>query len=469
MKEGIGIKVDLEENIRRSVSPYHTVENVGTLYRKEGFMELKPGEPFSLQPGGRYFVSVYGSTLAAFVIRTPDGNRERPNLRIACSHTDVPTFKLKPRCGIPADIGGDRGYLKLNTEVYGGPILNTWLDRPLSLAGRVAVRGRNCFSPVMIPADFKEPVLTIPNLAIHMNRDVNKGIELNRQKDMLPLAAVREHIKEGLPQALFQEKLLEAVNRQAAVCRNGSKALEKERFEWEDILDYELFLYQWESGCRIGLDSSMYSSPRLDNMTSVYGITAGLLNASAGVSEKTGDTKPEQCGIDIAMYFDNEEIGSRTKQGAGSNVLLLLLEKIYLALGKSREEMINDIFNGFMLSVDVAHAAHPNAMEKSDITNRVMLNSGIVIKESANQAYAGDVAAVSTIKQMCEEQDIPYQVFVNRSDMAGGQTLGSILSSSVPVRTIDIGVPVLAMHSARELMGAEDKKNLEKLLTVFYS
>ena len=150
-------------------------------------------------------------------------------------------------------------------------------------------------------------------------------------------------------------------------------------------------------------------------------------------------------------------------------MLLLLLEKIYLALGKSREEMINDIFNGFMLSVDVAHAAHPNAMEKSDITNRVMLNSGIVIKESANQAYAGDVAAVSTIKQMCEEQDIPYQVFVNRSDMAGGQTLGSILSSSVPVRTIDIGVPVLAMHSARELMGAEDQKNLEKLLTVFYS
>lgn len=469
MKEADGLKVDLEDNIRRSVSPYHTVENVGTLYRKEGFRELKQGEPFQLQPDGRYFVSVYGSTLAAFVIRTPDGNGEKPNLRIACSHTDVPAFKLKPDCGIFTDTGGERGYLKLNTEVYGGPILNTWLDRPLSVAGRVAVRGRNCFSPVMISVDFKEPVLTIPNLAIHMNRQVNKGIELNRQKDMLPLAAVRNQIRQGMPGELFQEKLLEAVNRQAAAGRDNEKAFGKERFEREDILDYELFLYQWESGCRIGLDSSMYSSPRLDNMTSVYGITAGLLNASADTAKESGNAGLQQCGIDIALYFDNEEIGSRTKQGAGSNVLLLLLEKIYAALGKSREEMINDIFNGFMLSVDVAHAAHPNALEKSDITNRVILNSGIVIKESANQAYAGDAAAVSTIKQMCQEQDIPYQVFVNRSDMAGGQTLGSILSSSVPVRTIDIGVPVLAMHSARELMGMEDQKNLEKLLTVFYS
>lgn len=469
MKEAVGIDIDLEENIRRSVSPYHTVENVAALYRKEGFQELRAGRAFSLRPGGRYIVSVYGSTLAAFVIRMPDNNRERPNLRIACSHTDVPTFKLKPCCGIFTDIGGDRGYFKLNTEVYGGPILNTWMDRPLSIAGRVAVRGRNCFTPVMIPVDFKEPVLTIPNLAIHMNREVNKGIELNRQKDMLPLAAVREHLKENLCQELFQEKLLEAVNRQAAGCRTNGLVLEKECFKREDILDYELFLYQWESGCRIGLDSSMYSSPRLDNMTSVYGITAGLLNASAAAADRTGAAEPESCGLDMALYFDNEEIGSRTKQGAGSHVLLLLLEKIYAALGKSREEMINDIFNGFMLSVDVAHAAHPNAMDKSDITNRIMLNSGIVIKESANQAYAGDVSAVSTIKQMCREQEIPYQVFVNRSDMAGGQTLGSILSSSVPVRTIDIGVPVLAMHSARELMGAEDQKNLEKLLTVFYS
>ncbi len=469
MKEVIGGKINLEENIKRSVSPYHTVENVAALYRNEGFKELEAGEAFLLQPGGKYIVSVYGSTLAAFVIRLPDESGERPNLRIACSHTDIPTFRLKPSCGIFTDIGRNRGYLKLNTEVYGGPILNTWMDRPLSIAGRVAVRGRNCFTPVMISVDFKEPVLTIPNLAIHMNREVNKGIELNRQKDMLPLAAAQEHIKESLCQELFYEKLLEAVNHQAAVYRNSGMVLEKESFEREDLLDYELFLYQWESGCHIGLDSSMYSSPRLDNMTSVYGITAGLLNASAAATERTGDAEPEQCGLDIALYFDNEEIGSRTKQGAGSNVLLLLLEKIYGALGKSRQKMINDIFNGFMLSVDVAHAAHPNAMEKSDITNRVMLNSGIVIKESANQAYAGDVAAVSTIKQMCREQDIPYQVFVNRSDMAGGQTLGSILSSSVPVRTIDIGVPVLAMHSARELMGAEDQKNLEKLLTVFYS
>lgn len=469
MKEKIGIKVDLEENIKRSVSPYHTVENVENLYRNQGFTELKPGAPFQLRPGGKYFVSIYGSTLAAFVIRTPDDGRKGPNLRIACSHTDFPTFKLKPRCGIHTDIAEDRGYLKINTEVYGGPILNTWMDRPLSIAGRVAVRGGDCFHPIMIPVDFEEPVLTIPNLAIHMNREVNKGVELNRQKDMLPLAAIREHLREDLSQELFQEKLLEAVNRRAALNQDSGFASKKECLEWKDILDYELFLYQWESGCRIGLDASMYSSPRLDNMTSVYGITAGLLNACTNIDTDVRDVGPGQCGIHMAMYYDNEEIGSRTKQGAASNVLLMLLEKIYPALGKSREEMINDIFSGFMLSVDVAHAAHPNAMEKSDITNRVMMNSGIVIKESANQAYAGDAAAVSVVKQMCQEYNINYQVFVNRSDMAGGQTLGSILSSSVPVRTIDIGVPVLAMHSARELMGAEDQKNLEKLLTVFYS
>lgn len=479
MKEKTGMNVDLKENINRSVSPWHTVEHVKNLLRKEGFTELKMGESFDLNPGGRYFVSVYGSTLAAFTVQAPKERSGKPKLRIACSHTDFPTFKLKPECSIYSGVTADKGYLKLNTEVYGGPILNTWLDRPLSIAGRVAVKGKNCFWPVMILVDFEEPVLTIPNLAIHMNREVNKGVELNRQKDMLPVAAIQEHLKENLNQGLFQQKLLQAVKKQMYSDHGGIRndwkdyvnpnVLEKDCLEWQDILDYELFLYQWEQGCSIGLDASMYSSPRLDNMTSVYGITTGLLNACSSVSWDNPVASLEQCGISIAMYYDNEEIGSRTKQGAASNVLLMLLEKIYPALKKSREDMINDIFNGFMLSVDVAHAAHPNSMEKSDITNRVMMNSGVVIKESANQAYAGDAAAVSVVKQICQEQDIKYQVFVNRSDMAGGQTLGSILSTSVPLRTIDIGVPVLAMHSARELMGIEDQKNLEKLLTVFYS
>lgn len=460
------MKIDLETNIKRSVSAYHTVENVEKILEKEGFTELKLGESFSLVSGGKYFVSIYDSTLAAFVIKMPEDNASKtPNLRIACSHTDFPTFKIKPECGIPMEIAQNKGYLKINTEVYGGPILNTWLDRPLSIAGRVAIKGSDAFNPTTLLVDFEEPVITIPNLAIHMNRNVNKGIELNRQKDMLPMAAILEHVKENLNQQLFEEKLLEIVNKQyAAVCDGENRNL-----ELQDILDYELFLYQWESGCPIGLDASMYSSPRLDNMTSVYGITTGIINSGNQADCSELKVEPDQCQLNVAMYYDNEEIGSRTKQGAASNVLLMVLEKIYLALGKSREDMLNDIFNGFMLSVDVAHAAHPNAIEKSDVTNKVMMNAGIVIKESANQAYAGDTIGVSVIKQLCREHDVPYQVYVNRSDMAGGQTLGSILSASVPIRTIDVGVPILAMHSARELMGAEDQKNLEKLLTVYYS
>lgn len=461
--------IDLKENIDRSVSAFHTIENVKKMLLEHEFTELLMDEKFNLTAGGKYFVNLYDSTMAAFVVKAPDNKKNKPELRIACSHTDFPTFKIKPECEIRTGITSKKGYLKINTEVYGGPILNTWLDRPLSIAGRVAVRGKDCFLPELILVDFKEPVLTIPNLAIHMNRNVNKGVELNRQKDMLPIADVIENINENLNHSNFNDHLLENINKQIHNNQALREKLGKECLEYDDILDYELFLYQCEMGCQIGFVKTLFSSPRLDNLTSVYGITAGLIESCKEKIQNKEDMELNQCGVHIAMYFDNEEIGSKTKQGAASNVLPMLLEKIYLSLGKSREDMINNIFRGFMLSVDVAHATHPNAVEKSDITNPVMLNSGIVIKESANQAYAGDTFAVSVIKQLCLEHDIKYQVFVNRSDMIGGQTLGSILSVMVPMRTLDIGIPVLAMHSARELMGVEDQKKLEKLLTVFFS
>ena len=225
----------------------------------------------------------------------------------------------------------------------------------------------------------------------------------------------------------------------------------------EDISDYELFIYQTERGSTIGAYDEMYSSPRLDNLTSVFAQMRAIVNCD------------RHDGINLAIFYDNEEIGSTTKQGAASQVIMLILEKIYVALGYDRDYMINDILSGMMVSIDVAHATHPNLPEKSDITNKVSLNGGIVIKESASQSYANDAQGISAVKSICEKFDCKYQIFVNRSDMPGGRTLGSISSTVLPMRTIDIGIPLLAMHSSRELMGKNDEKNLEKFLTGFYS
>ena len=450
-------------NIAQSVTAFHTVSRVKTLLEEAGFLELQLSKPFTIARGGKYYVSLYDSSLAAFVIGDEIGQDRMVPLRIACSHTDFPTFKIKPEAGITVDIHDGTGYQKLNTEVYGGPILNTWMDRPLSIAGRVVVKGETPFAPYSILVDFKKPVLTIPNLAIHMNREVNKGVELNRQKDTLPLLEAGAYVKENLQTSAFMQAVFEytreALQEQLQQTPELYSYYMQHDFQITDILDYELYLYQWEQGCTVGLHDSMYSSPRLDNLTSVYAIAEGLIQASY--------SKPS--GLLVGMFYDNEEIGSKTKQGAASNILMLVLEKIYLALGKTKEQLIDDILEGLMLSVDVAHATHPNALEKSDITNKVILNNGIVIKEAANQSYAGDAVGIGIVKQLCQEKDIAYQIFVNRSDMQGGQTLGSILSALVPIRTVDIGVPLLAMHSARELMGIQDQNNLEKLLTAFYS
>ena len=225
----------------------------------------------------------------------------------------------------------------------------------------------------------------------------------------------------------------------------------------EDISDYELFIYQAEKGSTIGVYDEMYSSPRLDNLTSVFAQMRAIVNCD------------RQDGINMAIFYDNEEIGSATKQGAASQIIMLILEKMYVALGYNRDDMINDILSGMMVSIDVAHATHPNSPEKSDRTNKVSLNGGIVIKESASQSYANDAQGISAVKSICEKFGCKYQTFVNRSDMPGGRTLGSISSTVLPMRTIDIGIPLLAMHSSRELMGKNDEKNLEKFLTGFYS
>lgn len=419
----------LDEFIGRSVSPFHTVRTAIEQLEKKGFRELKMNRVWQIEENSSYYVNIYDSSFMAFTV----GNMENAKdaLRIVSAHTDFPCIKLKPH----ADIYDNR-YHKLNAEVYGGAILNTWLDRPLSVAGKITYRGDDIFSPRRELVNIDEPVLTIPNLAIHMNRDVNKGVALNKQKDMLPVCGI---IEDELNRQDFIKTILS---------KYGSE---------DDVLGYELYVYQWENGDIIGVNGDMFSSPRLDNITSVKAAVEAIINS--GVRD----------GINMIVCFDNEEIGSRTKQGAGSNILPMLLEKIFISLGYGREEYIDYILSGFMISADVAHAIHPASPEKNDITNKPYLNGGTVIKIAASQSYANDAGAVAVIKELSKQSQSDVQIFVNRSDMPGGSTLGSITSSLLPMRTIDVGVPILAMHSARELMGVKDQQNIEKLLTCFFT
>lgn len=426
---------ELNQFIRKSVSPFHTAKAAANEFGRHGFQELELGSKWEISQEGKYFVKIFGSSIAAFTIGQK--GTECSGLRIAAAHTDFPCFKIKPLASI-----FENGYHKLNTEVYGGPILNTWLDRPLSIAGRVALKGKDCFSARAVNVDFEKPVLVIPNLAIHMNKNVNKGLELNRQKDMLPLAdAAVSLVNESMENTDLLSELSKLIN-----------------VDTGEILDYELYIYQCEEGAVSGFNGTLFSSPRLDNITSVKACTDALINA--GVRED---------GINAVVFYDNEEIGSRTKQGAASNVFSMILEKIYLSLGKSREDFINGVLNGNAVSVDVAHAIHPDSPEKNDITNKPVLNGGTVIKLAAAQTYANDALASAMVKSLAEKSGVKCQTFVNRSDMPGGSTLGAITSAVLPMRTIDIGVPVLAMHSARETMGIYDQENIKKLLTCYFS
>ena len=423
---------NLLEFIHQCPSPYYTVRTLAHMLTAAGFQELDLTDLWELEPGGRYFVKIYGTTLIGFAV----GKKEGP-VRIGASHTDFPCFRIKPQPEISKE-----GYGTLNVEGYGGMIVSTWMDRPLSAAGMVSMAGPDPFHPRMQLIDFKRPVAIIPSLAIHMNRTVNDGYAWNKQKDVLPLAAL------GVEKDSGTHFFRSLVAREAGCSET-------------DLLSYELSLYPVEAGCLLGLSDEFISSPRLDNLTSVKAVADGLIASD-----------PES-GISVGAFFDHEEVGSRTKQGAGSLIFLQVLERIYAALGRGlgrgRERLYADLGAGFMLSVDVAHAFHPNYGDKCDPTHKPVLGGGVVLKESASQSYAGDAEAVGVITGLCRQHGIPCQTFVNRGDIAGGSTLGSIASALVPIRTMDIGVPLLAMHSARETMGRADQEALTRLLEVFFA
>lgn len=421
---------DLIDYIYASPTAFNAVETSKELLIKNGFEELQMNKKWKLRVGGKYFIIKNSSSLTAFVINS---DKMEDGFRIIGSHSDSPTFRIKPN----AEMTVENTYLKLNTEAYGGAILSTWFDRPLSIAGRVVLKSENILCPREEVININKPICIIPNIAIHMNRSVNDGYKFNKQKDTLPLVGL---ITETLEKDDF---LIKEISKELKVAK-------------EDILDFDLYLYEYEKGSIIGPNEEFISSSRLDNLSMAHASLHGLINANG------------RNGINIASIFDNEEVGSSTKQGADSNMLLNLLERICISLGKNREEFFSALYSSFMISADLAHALHPNICEKHDPTNRPVIGGGPVIKISANQAYTSDAFSSGVYKNICDKCGVKYQQFVNRSDERGGSTIGPISATHVDINSVDIGSPILSMHSVRELGSVEDHYDIYKTFVEFY-
>lgn len=417
--------------LKAGTSAIMVVKEAEQQLKEAGFEELRFSNTWGLTEGGKYYMKHHGTTLLAFTVGQQVESQE--GFKIAAAHTDFPCLRIKPNPDVATS-----GYAQVNVEVYGGAILNTWLDRPLSISGRIAVKSNDVMHPDMHYIDIKRPLMTIPNLAIHMNREVNKGVELNRQTDMLPVVGLLE----------------KELNEKQAFLKFLAK---EEGVAVEDILDYELWVYCMQEPVTFGMNEELILSPRLDNLTSVQALLTGIIEGK------------QKKGINVIALFDHEEIGSKTKQGAGSLLLLNVLEKICDSFGKTTAQTKESIYESFLLSVDVAHGLHPNNAGKMDITNKPVLGGGLCIKEACSQSYATDCEAVAVVEQICQRAGVAYQKFVNRSDMAGGGTLGSIASSIIPIPTVDVGIPLLAMHSAAETMGKKDMESLTGLVREFFS
>lgn len=417
--------------LKKGTSAVMVVKEAEQQLVEAGFEELHFSNTWGLTEGGKYYMKHHDTTLFAFTV--PLQVEFKDGFRIAAAHTDFPCLRIKPNPDVVTN-----GYAQVNVEVYGGAILNTWLDRPLSISGRMAVKSDDVMHPDMRYINMEKPLMSIPNLAIHMNREVNKGVELNRQTDMLPIVGLLE----------------EELNEKHAFLEFLAK---EEGVKAEDILDYELWVYCMQEPVTFGMQDEFLLSPRLDNLTSVQALLTGLIEGR------------QSSGINVIALFDHEEIGSHTKQGAGSLLLLNVLEKICDSFGKTMAQTKESIYESFLLSVDVAHGLHPNKTGKMDITNKPVLGKGLCIKESCSQSYATDCEAIAIVEQICRKAGISYQKFVNRSDMQGGGTLGSIASSILPIPTVDVGVPLLAMHSAVETMGKEDMESLTGLVREYFS
>lgn len=407
-------------------------KNISDELEKAGFRRVDPQEPLGqVSAGDKLFVTKNDSSVYAFQIgRKPLAD---VGFHMICAHCDSPTFRIKPN----AEMTCEGGIVKLNTEVYGGPIMSTWFDRPLTLAGRVIVRGADALHPRTLLMHVRRPLLQISNLAIHFNRQVNDGVKLSKQKDVLPILGI-------ISSELERGQLLLNI-----ICEELS-------IEREDILDFDLYLADASPACTFGVHEEFISSGRLDDLSMCFAGLEALLSS------------PEADTTKVLAIFDNEETGSQTKQGAGSPFLASMLKRIAWAQSGTEEAYWQAVERAFMISADNAHAWHPNYSEKFDPTNHPVLGGGPVIKFNAAQKYASDAVSAAVFSEICRQAGVPCQRFVNHSDVAGGSTLGNILASSVPLRGVDMGNAILAMHSCRETGSVDDHLYCVKAFTEFY-
>lgn len=410
--------------IQKSPTAFQAVEEMSQRLQKEGFKELKEEKHWDLKAGGNYFVTRNHSAVIAFSIP----KKPAWKFHIMASHSDSPALKIKEN----PEMEVEKAYIKLNVERYGGMLLAPWFDRPLSVAGRLIVRKNGEIQEKLVAVD--KDLLVIPNLAIHMNREVNDGYKYNVQKDMLPLYS--DYDGKG--------SFMKLMAAEADVAE-------------EDILGHDLFLYDRTPGTVWGANEEFISAPRLDDIQCAFASLEGFLR---------GERKES---IAVHCVLDNEEVGSTTKQGAASTFLKDTLMRINMGLGRTQEEYLMTLADSFMVSADNAHALHPNHTDKTDPVNRPVLNGGIVIKYNANQKYCTDGVSAAIFKDICDRAEVPYQTFVNRSDMAGGSTLGNISNTQVPMKTVDIGFAQLAMHSVYETTGAKDTESLAKAAAVLFA
>ena len=393
-------------------------------FAENGYQLLSEQEYWKLQPGGKYIVTRNHSALIAFSIP----KKECRKFHIIASHSDSPAFKIKEN----PEMRVENAYTKLNVEGYGGMLMAPWFDRPLSVAGRVVVRRDGSLKEELVNID--RDLVMIPSLAIHMNREANKGVSYNPQKDLLPLLGCGDSKPEFLKIVAEEIKVKE-----------------------EDILAHDLFLYNRMEGTIWGADREFVSAPRLDDLQCAFASMEGML---AGKHEES---------IAVHCVLDNEEVGSGTKQGAASTFLKDVLHRINSALGHSEEDYLTALASSFMVSADNAHSVHPNQPDKADPTNRPYMNKGIVIKYSANQKYTTDAVSGAIFRTMCSHAGVPVQIFHNRSDILGGSTLGNISGNQVALNTVDIGLAQLAMHSNYETAGSRDTAYLIETARVLFS
>lgn len=419
--------------IKQSPTAFQAVDTMKNILEQNNYQAYSPNQKAKLKPGDKYYYLKNDSAIIAFEI----GNEPLENgFKIFGAHTDSPSLRIKPN-----SISIKENIIRLNTEIYGGPILNTWFDRPLSLAGRVTVKGNQAFKSQTLLLDFEDPIMILPNVAIHMNREVNKGSEIKANRHLLPIIALAD--TEAVDQDWFDNLIAQ-----------------KLEIEAENILDYDLFAYETTPGNIVGVNQEFISSGRLDNLAMCYAGIRGLVDREVNSSFN---------GINLLLYTDNEEVGSLSKQGADSLFVRDILESICLNLGGTRQDFLNIFDCSFMISADQAHAVHPNYSEYADPEHRPLINEGPVIKLAASLSYATDSKSAGHFIEICQKAEVPYQWFVNRSDLRGGSTIGSITSAILPISTVDIGNPIWGMHSIRETGGVKDVYYLDQVLKVFFS